>query len=281
MERHVLDGATHVMIEALRPLFGIRNGDDCAGDLEVLSRRGMPTALVTHGSDVRLPSLHAELYPFSPFRDTTWDMTERLERQATRFLSIINDFPGPRFVSTPDQLDFVDNAVWLPTVIDVDRWVVDRPAMESHRPVVMHAPSNARLKGSEHVELVAQRLADEGLIDYLRVEAVPHEKMPELVARADIVLEQFVLGLYSVAAIEAMAAGRLVLAHVHDRVRERLPLPLPVVEATPATLEEVLRSVVSDPDAYRGTALRGIQYARALHDGRRSAGTLGRWLKGE
>lgn len=281
MERHVLGQATHVMIEALRPLFGIRNGDDCAGDLRVLQRHRVATALVTHGSDIRLPSLHAELYPYSPFSDTSWEMTERLERQAQRFLAVVRGFPGPKFVSTPDQLDFVADATWLPTVVDVDRWAVDRPALQTRRPVVLHAPSNARLKGSEHVEPVARKLADEGLIHYVRIDGVRHDRMPDLVAQADIVVEQLVLGLYSVAAVEAMAAGRLVLAHVHDRVRRRLPCPLPVVEATPATLEEVLRAIVSDPDVYMSTARAGVDYSRRVHDGQRSAAVMGGWLTGE
>lgn len=288
MERHVVGGATHVLIESMRPLLGIRHGEDCAGDLRVLARHGLSTALLAHGSDVRLPSRHAELYPWSPFRDGSvldgrdldgWDEhVQRLEAQARRFGDIMAAFEGPTFVSTADLLDFVPDATWLPTIVDAARWACDRPVLRSPRPVVLHAPSNARLKGSEHVEQVMARLQDEGLVTYRRVERVDPGDMPALVAGADIVVEQLVLGLYSVAAIEAMAAGRLVLAHVHDRVRARLPRPLPVVEADPLSLERVLREVLTDGEHYREVAQDGPEYVREVHDGRRSARALATWL---
>ncbi|MGN6334393.1 MAG: glycosyltransferase [Motilibacteraceae bacterium] len=271
-------GATHALVDAFRPLFGVRNGDDCAGDLRVLRRHGVSTALAAHGSDVRLPSRHVELYPWSPFPRMPADLVGRLQAQAERHLRIAAAHEGPVYVSTPDQLDFVPRATWLPTVVDPGRWATDRPVLERERPVVLHAPSNALLKGSEHVEPVLQRLQAEGLVEYVRVEGVAPEEMTALVQAADIVVEQLVLGLYSLAAIEAMAAGRVVLAHVHPRVRERLPRELPVVEADPATLEQVLRAVLADRERYREVAAAGVTYATDVHDGRRSAAVLAPWL---
>jgi hypothetical protein len=278
MERHVLSGATHVMIESMRPLLGIRHGEDCAGDLKVLQRGGVPTALLAHGSDVRLPSRHADLFPWSPFRSASNELTQRLEAQARRFGGIMAAFEGPKFVSTPDLLDFVPDAAWLPTIVDPRRWACERPVLERNKPVVLHVPSNASLKGTEFVEPVVHRLRGEGLIEYHRAEGVPPDEMPELVREADIVLEQFTLGLYSVAAIEAMAAGRVVLAHVHDRVRDRLPRSLPVVEATPDSLEGVLRSILADRERFQSLAADGPRYVREVHDGRLSARVLAPWL---
>lgn len=279
LEDFVLDEATHVAVESLRPLFGHRNGIDCRKDVEILQRHGIATAMIFHGSDVRLPSRHAELYPWSPFTDDEWDLVPKLQAQVTRFLGIVEDFGGPTFVSTPDLLDFVPDAAWLPTVVDPSAWRTELPVLEREVPVVLHAPSNPHLKGSAHVEPVLERLQAEGLVEYRRIERVQPHEMPALVADADIVLEQFVLGLYSVAAIEAMAAGRVVLAHVHERVRERLPRPLPVVEADPKSLESVLRDVLADRERYRSLAAEGVAYATEVHDGRRSAQVLGDWLQ--
>lgn len=278
MERYVRDNATHVLIESLRPLLGIRYGENCSEELDILRRNGVSTALLAHGSDVRVPSRHAELYPWSPFRGDASDMTARLEAQSRQFSAIMSGFDGPRFVSTPDLVDFVPDALWLPTVVDVHRWTSERPVLAARRPVVLHVPSNARLKGSEYVEPVVRRLEQEGLIEYRRVAGVDPAEMPALVAGADILLEQFVLGLYSVAAIEAMAAGRVVVAHVHDRVRARLPRALPVVEADPSTLEQALRDILRERDRFSSMASEGPDYARDVHDGRRSADVLSAWL---
>ena len=70
------------------------------------------------------------------------------------------------------------------------------------------------------------------MIEYRQIVGVPHAEMPEFYAGADIVLDQFTLGSYGVAACEAMASGRLVMGHVDEparaEVRDRTGLDLPV-----------------------------------------------------
>ncbi|MEN9620530.1 MAG: hypothetical protein RL499_723, partial [Actinomycetota bacterium] len=101
---------------------------------------------------------------------------------------------------------------------------------------------------------------------------------------ADIVLDQFRIGTYGVAAIEAMASGRYVISNVGDYVRaeaeRQLGEPVPIIEATAATLEQVLRDVVANPEAYRPLVDRGPAFARRYHDGRRAAEVLSEWLTG-
>jgi hypothetical protein len=89
-----------------------------------------------------------------------------------------------------------------------------------------------------------------------------------------VVVDQVVLGNPGVLAAQAMAAGRVVVAHLPQLVRERFPLPVPVVEATPADLEAVLRNVCADRARYSEQAASGIEFARTLHDGRRSAAVM-------
>ena len=78
--------------------------------------------------------------------------------------------------------------------------------------------------------------------------------MPEVYGTADIVLDQFALGIYGVAACEALVAGRVVVSHVaeftRDAVRERTGLELPIVEARADRLESVLRIVVAERERY-------------------------------
>jgi hypothetical protein len=269
---------THVLIDAMRPVLGNRYGSDCRGELALLRDAGLQVGLVDHGRDIRLGSLHRQLYPHSPWNDETWEHGRRLEAQASRLGTLMNEYDGPTFVSTPDLLDFAPRAQWLPVVVDLEPWRSDAPLLERERPVVLHAPTNPRLKGSHLVDPLLQDLHDRGRIEYRRIEGVPHAEMPKLVAEADLVLDQFVLGLYSVAAVEGMAAGRLVLAHVHDRVRARVGRPLPVVEATPDDLVDVIEGLLADRDAARAIAAQGPGFAAELHDGRRSAAVLAPFL---
>jgi hypothetical protein len=126
-------------------------------------------------------------------------------------------------------------------------------------------------------------MSDTGRIEYRRLEGISPDRMPDVVRDADIVLDQFVLGLYSVMAVQGMFAGRLVVAHVADRVRDRVPGELPVVEAGPDDVVDVLERILQARDEYRAVAAAGRLYASAVHDGARSAqvlaGFLGRPLR--
>jgi hypothetical protein len=106
--------------------------------------------------------------------------------------------------------------------------------------------------------------------------------MPDFYANADIVLDQFVMGSYGVAACEAMASGRLVMSHVDDytraQVRERTGRELPVHEATIESLETELRRAVAEPEAFEAFRTAGPVFVEAVHDGRSSAAAMAPFL---
>jgi hypothetical protein len=288
--RAVSHGFTHVLVEAERPLFGSLferpggdNADTCLAEIEALRAVGLRTAMLCHGSDIRLPSRHAASEPDSPFAALPGGVpafaeTDRLEATAVRHRELLDHVGGPVFVSTPDLLDDVPEGIWLPVVVAPHWFAVREPVLERPRPVVVHVPSRAGIKGSALIEATMQRLDAEGLITFERREGVPAAEMPEVVGTADIVLDQFALGSYGVAACEALAAGRLVICHVGDGVREHVrettQRDVPLLEARASELERVLREVVADRARFQQLAEQGREFAREVHDGRRSARVL-------
>jgi hypothetical protein len=281
-EQHVLGSYTHVLIESLRPLFGARGVPDASGEINRLVESGVNTGLVFHGSDIRLPSRHAKRERWSPFKPGD-DLTDRLEAQATRFAAIVEDAGVPVFVSTVDLLDDVPTARWLPVAIDPEPWQrAARPLFSGDRPIVVHVPSNPQLKGTARIDEVLTGLAEQGLVDYRRVSGVTHEQMPGVIGEADIVIDQLRMGLYGVAACEALAAGRVVVSYVgsvvRDRVRSLTGREVPIVEADPDSLGAVLADLLSDRAAAAERAAAGPGYVAELHDGRRSAQALTDWL---
>lgn len=279
-ENRALADWTHALLEAGRPLFGLRHGDTFVGDAEVLHAAGVRVGMLLHGSEVRNPTINVMQTPWSPFTGRIDEQTMRLQKQVDALVPKLRAFMdddvagGPVFVSTPDLLRHLPGAIWLPVVVDTELWAHDGPLLEREVPVVLHAPSRSSLKGSTHVETALAPLVAEGLVEYRRVEGVAPQEMPGLVKDADIVLDQFALGLYGVAACEAMMAGRLVLSHVTDEVRGLCPSDPPIVEAPADRLEATLREVLTKRDEYRQIAAKGPAYVRDVHDGRRSAAVL-------
>ncbi len=278
LESRALDTWTHALLEAGRPIFGLRNGRDFSGDVPVLRAVGIEVGLLLHGSEVRDPRRHALRHRWSPYADPNEDLTARLQLGTDDLLPKVRAFDGPKFVSTPDLLADLPDATWLPVVVNIQAWHSDRPVLERAVPVVLHAPSRAAIKGTAFVEAAVAPLVAEGLIEYRRLEGVAPDQMPAAVADADVVLDQFALGSYGVLAAEAMAAGRVVIGHVVDEVREYVLKAtgetLPMIEADPETLTAVLRGVLSDRAAAQVIATAGPPFVEAVHSGDLAARTL-------
>lgn len=279
-------GFTHVVIEAGRPITGLRHGLDCAGELPILAEMGVRVAMVAHGSDVRRPDSHRRREPDSPFADLDSADSKRRQKYADRIAPLIDSCRWA-FASTPDLFEDVPSARWLPVVVDPQRWLAKpwEPLTERSTgraavlpPLVVHVPSDTYLKGTEAIEPVLHRLVEAGRIRYRPLRSVPYQDMPVVLAEADIVLDQFAIGSYGVAAVEALATGRVVIGHVRPEVRHRVMADtgwsLPIVESTPATLEQVIEGLLADVSAWRDRALLGPAFVDDVHDGRRSAAIL-------
>ncbi len=278
-----LERRTHVIWESGLPLLGRACGSDVSAELARLASAGVHGALLFHGSDVRLPSWHAARNPWSPFRVGSGPV-RALEETATDNLALARTAEVPVFVSTPDLLALLPTAAWCPVVVDTSRWgALDPVSLARRKPlVVAHAPSRGWIKGTDRIEPTLHALDREGVIEYRRAEGIPHDAMPDFYAAADVVLDQFLLGSYGVAACEAMAAGRLVVGHVDEEarasVRDLTGRELPILEADVESLESVLRGVADDPEAYEGLRASGPAFVGEVHDGRRSAAALAPFL---
>lgn len=272
-----------ILIESGDPILARSFNADVATQAMALAQLGARVGLIFHGSDIRDPDAHIAREPHSHF-GVDPAFTEELRRLTTRNRALAERLDAPVFVSTPDLLREVDGATWLPVVVNPNRWhTAEAPAAASGRPLrVAHVPSSSTIKGTDLIVPTLDALAHEGVIEYLSIEGRPHFEMPDAYRSVDVVLDQFRAGIYGVATCEALAAGRIVVSHVADEVRattrELTSEELPVVEASPESLGDVLREIATHRDHYREIASRGPGFVRRHHDGVRSGAVLAEWL---
>ncbi|GGB84442.1 hypothetical protein N798_11265 [Knoellia flava TL1] len=274
---------THVLVEAGRPVTGTTRGKYAPGDVAALTEAGVVVGLVAHGSDVRRPDGHLRREPDSPFHHAD-DRTLTIRQAYADLVAPLTDSADWGFVSTPDLLDDVPHGRWLPVVVDVARW--EAPTWQAPPPGeplrVVHVPSDSFMKGTEQIEPALHRLSERGVIAYEPIRGVPQERMPQVVAGADVVLDQFALGSYGVAAVEAMAAGRAVVGHVRDEVRGHVLATtghaLPILQARAGEIEAVLVDLAENRHRLAEAAEEGPVFVSAVHDGRMSASVLADFL---
>src|SRR5205085_7474785 len=113
--------------------------------------------------------------------------------------------------------------------------------------VIAHAPTDRLIKGTRHVFAAVETLKREfPRLELRTIEKQPWARMPEFLAGCDILVDQLMMGWYGLLAIEGMAEGKAVVAHIREDFRSVHP-DLPVVDADPAPLVAVLRELIRDP----------------------------------
>jgi glycosyltransferase involved in cell wall biosynthesis len=143
------------------------------------------------------------------------------------------------------------------------------PFPEREEIVVVHAPTDRVIKGTQHVIEAVDMLRGEGVpIRLDLVEGVSREVALERLARADLLVDQLVLGWYGTVAVEAMALGRPVMAYIREDAPEDNPFgaDLPVVRTTPATLVDDLRALAADRERRRRLSIAGRSFVERHHD---------------
>jgi glycosyltransferase involved in cell wall biosynthesis len=178
-----------------------------------------------------------------------------------------------RIVGSYDAIRWVPEAEVVPPGIDL-RDYTPVPPSDARRPVVVHAPSSRRRKGTEHVIAACEQLPVELEI----VEGLHHDEARRRYERADIVVDQLNAGWYGLFAIEAMALGKPVVTFLHEEAvaltEDAFGTPVPVVGATADTLVERLRPLVEDAEERRCVGATSRAYVEQVHDADKVADLL-------
>jgi glycosyltransferase involved in cell wall biosynthesis len=118
------------------------------------------------------------------------------------------------------------------------------------RPLLVHAPSEPGIKGTEYVRAAVEKLRERGLrFDFQLLEGRPHEEVQRILRdHADIVLDQFLLGGFGLLAVESMYYGKPVVGYLIERVRAEHFPDCPIVNASIDDLAEKLAWLIERPE---------------------------------
>ena len=180
---------------------------------------------------------------------------------------------GAEIVGSYDAARWVPHAEVIPPGIDVAA-IEPAPPSAPARPLILHAPSSRRRKGTEHVVAACEGLD----ADLEIVEGLHHEEAFARYRAADVVVDQLNAGWYGLLAIECLALGKPVVAFLHEeavrRTERAFGVRVPLVSATAETLRERLRPLVADAALRRQLGAASRAYAERVHDVERVADRL-------
>lgn len=227
-----------------------------------LKRRGKVVLATFQGDDARPPSAN----PYGP-QDPAYLEMQRTLQPARRELMLEN--ADRVFFVNPDLRRWLPGGEFRPYASVDARRIQPAPPPDREEVVVVHAPSDRGIKGTERVIEVVDSLRAEGLPVRLDlVEGMSHSEAMARFAGADLAVDQLNIGWYGGFAVELMALGRPVICHVHEDEPGDNPFGdrLPIVRADGASLPDALRGLVNDRERRRRLGEESRRFAEAEHD---------------
>jgi glycosyltransferase involved in cell wall biosynthesis len=234
-------------------------------DLPYLSLLNKKMVMSYWGSELRRLSITKKNKMFERIKiDTITKENEIIER-----LNVISRYVDAVIVSDYElfeQLKGYFNKVYLVRIaVDHNHFSSHYSSHTTNRPIIVHAPSNQYIKGTDSVVKAIESLKTYANFDYIQIENIPHSEAIEWLKKADIVIDQLQLGTYATLSIESMLLGKPVVSYIREDLWNKYPKGLPIVSANPNTVEEVLHKLILNPELRYALGVRGRQYAVEHH----------------
>lgn len=211
-----------------------------------MAAAGKPIACTYHGQDMRTRGV-------IPVMDSLSQLN------LTSELDLLEKHPAIRYLFLP---------------FDTERFIPEFPLRSPIR--VCHSPTDRYYKGSEDIIPICEKLADEGLIEFILIEGRPYREVLELKQSCDILIDQVHnrggWG-YGMNSVEALAMGLVCITELVLAYQAFIP-DHPFVAVTADTLEASLRYLLANPAQILERKAAGRDWVKKYHDTRATADVL-------
>jgi len=244
-------------------------------DLPVLRRLGKKIIVTYQGSDIRQRTFFTTRLDISACDKVdcygnvfSTDSDSAKKRRIRKF----DRYAHKIFSLNPDLLYVLPSrAEFLPySCVDLEKW---RPAKSSigKKLVILHAPTNRDTKGTKYIAEAVEKLKNQYKdVELMLVEKTPHNKVQELYEKADLAVDQLLIGWYGGFAVEMMALGKPVVCYIREEDLKFIPSQmkedLPIINANKFNIYEVLKCLIAEREKFNLIGQRSRAYVEIWHD---------------
>ncbi len=126
----------------------------------------------------------------------------------------------------------------------------DENSNQSQIPLVLHAPSNAIVKGTKYILNAVEELKLEGVkFEFKLIQNIPHTEAIKMYEQADVVIDQLLCPGTGKLATEAMACGKVVMSKMaYRKYPQKNPAACPVIDIDKKDIQQKLKEIIADYD---------------------------------
>lgn len=242
------------------------------GDLWLLKALGIPGVIEWVGADIRIPEVE---FAENPYYTAAYEngyeyraveslgaSRQRQQRFADLGFAALVE-PGMEQYLQPDIFPGFYSVQKRVVVSDFESTY---PDPNQNRPLIVHSPTAPVTKGTAAVLRAIETLKPQFEFDFRLIQGMPRADALRLVQKADIVLDQFVLGDRGMAAIEALAFGKPVVCYLKPSLIAKHPADMPIVNANQDNLVAVLAALLQNGQRRHEMGRLGRAYIEKYHD---------------
>ncbi|MDA9430548.1 glycosyltransferase [Bradyrhizobium sp. CCBAU 51627] len=174
------------------------------------------------------------------------------------------------FYLNPELGHFVRDGQFLPYAnVEIAAFAPDYPSSQG-RPRIVHAPSDASIKGTSMILDALERLKSRFDFELILVEKKTHEEAMAIYRSADLAIDQVLAGWYGGFAVEMMAMGKPVACYIREDDLKFVPKAmrddLAILNLDPGRLEDNLARILEQRSEWTEFGKRARRYVERWHD---------------
>lgn len=187
-------------------------------------------------------------------------------------IKLLSKYCDGIYALNPDLLNVLpSSAEFLPySHIDLNEWQATNSNNE--RLLLIHAPSHQKVKGTRYIIEAVNRLKKEGVdFDFELIEGLANKEARKKYEKADLLIDQLLIGWYGGLSVELMALGKPVICYIREEdlkfIPKKMRKDLPVINSTPDSVYTVLKIWLNKSrEELREQGMKGRAYVEEWHD---------------
>ncbi len=238
-------------------------------DLPILKALGKKVFMEYHGSDIRRKSLcsHSDLFDYCVDDTISFERQRRISKNVRAIIVHDNELKGNLF-------DFGIPVHIVPLRLDVEKFSFEYCKNEKGPIVIVHSPSKQKVKGTEFIISAIDNLKSIYNIEFILLHDLPNSIIKETFKRADIVIDQLLIGEYGMVSIEAMAMAKPVICHLkEDFFDDKCPRP-PIFNASVFDIKSRIEELILNYNLRIELGRKGRLFVEQYHNSNIVAGNV-------
>ncbi len=242
--------------------------------LRIIKRLKKPALVEWLGGEIRIPQI--EFLDNNIYKSEYYNFSKKKPNEIkAESLSLQRKFKKFNFdvILCPEMEQYIDRDIFstnysLRQRIEVSKFEYTPVANNNNNKIrIVHSPSNKAGKGTDYVIQAIEELKIKyDTIDFQLIYNVPNKDAIQMVKECDIFIDQFIIGSYGMAAMEAMAMGKVVFCYIKESVINQYPVELPIINANILNLKSKIEYFINHREELTKIGYNSREYIKKHHD---------------